>query len=150
MNDDDSNNRDHKAGYCKSPKAHRFRKGKSGNPAGRPKKKRPTPRDNSEAALLASIDGETVTVNEIEMTRREHELRVLQAKAAQGNLAAISILARKRRDLKIDTPVQRGGVLRVPAPLSPWKRQAGAQQAKYREHSYAGSSSPVDEDKDKS
>jgi hypothetical protein len=52
-----SNDDKERAGYSKPPKSHRWKKGQSGNPRGRPKKK-----DRSPAQIIADIYKEEVTV----------------------------------------------------------------------------------------
>lgn len=127
-----------KVGYANPPKKSRFRKGKSGNPRGRPKKFVPPIRTN-DRDIIRRLDAETVEAQGVKVSKRELELRILQAKALKGDLRAMKMLDDKRTALKLDQPAQRSGVLVVPqAPSAEeWKRRAAANQAKYREANYS-------------
>lgn len=133
MDDDDG-----KAGYRKPPAAHRFKKGKSGNPKGRPKKVMP-PVETSDRLIMQRLDAEIIVIDGVPQSKREVELRILQAKALKGDLRAIKILDQKRTALKLDQPQRRTGVLRVPVAASAeqWAKDAKADQEKYRSSSYS-------------
>lgn len=129
---------DEKVGYANPPKKSRFRKGKSGNPRGRPKKFVPPIRTN-DRDIIRRLDTETVDVQGVKVSKRELELRILHAKSLKGDLRAMKMLDEKRVALKLDQPIQRSGVLVVPqAPSNEeWKRRAALNQAKYREANYS-------------
>ena len=78
--------RDYEVGYGRPPKASQFKKGKSGNPRGRPKK------DPSIAALFRKICNQRVKTNgqggEQYMTKLEASVTQLVNKAASGDLKA--------------------------------------------------------------
>jgi hypothetical protein len=122
-------------GYGRPPKRHMFKKGRSGNPKGRPKKKPIDPAQNSLQQVLKRAGEQTINLNGEEMTLFEVEVRALQHKAAKGDVAASRHLAKLRSEagmLKSATPGT--GVLLVPAPmnLDDWSVAAAAQQAKFR------------------
>lgn len=77
----------YEVGYGKPPKATRFKKGTSGNPSGRPKKKslQSTPEASSRP-----IDNEQIEVSDNgkrkTMTKAEIEIRQLFTRAIRGNL----------------------------------------------------------------
>jgi hypothetical protein len=129
---------DEKAGYKKPPAKHRFKPGKSGNPRGRPKKVKPQVQTN-DRLILQRLDAEIVEIEGVPTSKREVELRILQAKALKGDLRAMRMLDQKRTMLKLDQPAPRGGVLVVPqAPTNEeWKARAKRNQAKYRDANYA-------------
>jgi len=91
---------DHAVGYGKPPVAHRFVKGKSGNPRGRPRKARavyaPTSRllgsDEPTTALILEEAYRTVRVREgdrvIDMPVNQAILRAMQQNALRGNRIA--------------------------------------------------------------
>ncbi len=132
---------DDQVGYGKPPKRHRFRKGQSGNPRGRPKKVNQTVR-NTEAEILKRLGEEPVMINGKPCTALELELRMLVGKAMRGELAAMKLLDRKRDAAGLLKPAPVGGVLVIPrAPsLEEWEREACESQRKYREQQ------PDDED----
>ena len=122
-----------KVGYGKPPKKHRFRKGQSGNPAGRPKK---ASGDEDLRTILERIGGEEVEIAGRTMTLRELELRALQHKAAKGDVAASRHLMKLREQAGCDKPKHTGGVLVVPGmqPLEKWSVAAANQQAQFRQN----------------
>ena len=127
MNDED----DYKVGYGKPPKQHRFKKGVSGNPAGRPPK---VQQDNDLKSILERVGNEVVEIGGRQMTMREVELKTLQMKAAKGDVAASRHLAKLRADAGVGELETLNGVLVVPGtmPLEQWSAAAAIQQSKYR------------------
>jgi uncharacterized protein DUF5681 len=86
----------YKVGYKKPPARSRFKKGRSGNPRGRPKK---TPTLGTE---IAEALREKVTVTEngrrMRISRRELIVKQLLNKASTGDLPSIQLLLRLHRD----------------------------------------------------
>ena len=82
---------DHEVGYRKPPKSTRFKKGRSGNPRGRPKRAL-----NVKAELLAEL-AETILIREQGKQKKVNKLRAgfkaQAAKAVQGDTKAIAFLA---------------------------------------------------------
>ena len=123
-----------KVGYRKPPEEHRFKKGTSGNPKGRPPK--PKANEPTEAEILRQISDEIVIVDGREMTKMEYGLRVLQKMALKGDIRAMKLFEEKLAKAGIDgSSVVRKGVLVLPAPISEeeWCRRAEIEQAPYRE-----------------
>lgn len=128
---------DDEAGYCKPPKKHQFKKGKSGNPRGRPRKTDQKPKNPSDAEILKKIYNETVVVGEQEMTKRELEFRVLQKKAMSGHVPSMKLLDERSTKAGLTGgKAKRQGVLVMPPKqsLEEWKKKAGKNQAQYREN----------------
>ena len=95
-----SGDEDYPVGYGKPPAEHRFQKGKSGNPRGRPRKARavklPTNRllgsDEPTTALILEEAYRTVRVREgdriVDMPVNQAILRAMQQNALKGNRIA--------------------------------------------------------------
>lgn len=128
-------------GYGRPPKKAQFRKGKSGNPAGRPSKAKISA-ERSDADILRAIGNQTVEVNGRKITKRELLFEAAFTRAIKGDSSAFRILtimfekAEKARIATRDKP--RTGVLVVPGtmPSAEWSAAAALQQAKYRESNY--------------
>ena len=92
---DESNNEDeherHEIGYRRPPKNARFKKGRSGNPAGRPKGSR------SLKNFLMGALSEKVTVKENgrskQISKREAAAKQIANKAAMGDLKSLKFVA---------------------------------------------------------
>ena len=137
MSHDDDDDR---VGYRRPPKQHRFTKGQSGNPNGRPKKPKPEPVDRSPAAVLRRADERRISLNGREYTPFELEVMALQGKAAKGDVAASRQLGRLRMQAGLlkPEPRTRGGVLVLPAApenIEDFEAAAFRQQAQFRERS---------------
>tara|TARA_R110001599_G_scaffold171551_3_gene362696 strand:- start:199 stop:681 length:483 start_codon:yes stop_codon:yes gene_type:complete len=79
-----------RAGYSKPPKSHRWKKGQSGNPRGRPKKK-----DRSPAQIVADIYKEKVTV-----TLKGRTVKLTQFELAVRKVVNTTQTSGSVRDLK--------------------------------------------------
>lgn len=128
MNDDDG---DDKVGYGKPPKSSRFKKGTSGNPAGRPPRPKPA---NDLRSTLERVASEEIDVGGQSMSMFEIELRSIQRKAAKGDVSASRHLARLRSEAGVGKAIARTGVLVVPGtmPCNEWSAAAALQQAGFR------------------
>lgn len=87
---------DNQVGYCRPPKATRFKKGQSGNPKGRPKG------SLNVATVFSKTLREKVVVNENgqrkTMSKLEAALKQLTNKAASGDTRALRLLLELARD----------------------------------------------------
>jgi Family of unknown function (DUF5681) len=110
-----TDNDDDEVGYGKPPKKHQFQKGQSGNPRGRPKKKRPEAIDITSALnapVTATIEGVKRKISSFEASCRQ-----LSKKALAGDVgAAIKFikLCEENGLIVLPTPIQGGGVLIAP------------------------------------
>jgi hypothetical protein len=85
---------EYKIGYKRPPRATRFKKGRSGNPSGRPKK---VPSGLDPGMVLQAVDNEEIVVFENgkrkRMMKAEIQFRQLFAKAIKGDLKAARLVA---------------------------------------------------------
>jgi hypothetical protein len=126
MPDDD----DYKVGYGKPPVATRFKPGQSGNPAG--KKKKPKPQTSLKPVLKEVLE-EPVTLNGRKYTPMEVVIRTLMNKAMKGDMRAIKTIVEMEKELGLDKPQGRTGVLKITrTPPELRKQWAEMQQAKFR------------------
>lgn len=94
----DQDDADYEVGYRRPPAATRFKRGQSGNPRGRPKKKEPPSFNN----LLQETLNEAVRVTEggkpKKYTLQELSLKSTAAKAAKGDLRAMTLVQKMVKD----------------------------------------------------
>ena len=106
---------DFEIGKGKPPKEHRWKTGKSGNPRGRPKARKPDPVDVS--AILNSPVKARVRGRETKMSAFEASVRQLIKKAIGGHLPSIKRVLRYFEDygaIAPPKPESGGGVVTAP------------------------------------
>ena len=115
-----------RVGYKVPPKEHEFKKGKSGNPKGRPK----GAQGKAKAARKVLWEQHTVRENNRRVTRTTIELVVLTLRqlAFAGNHRAFKVMQQLEADYDPQKPKNRAGLLVVPGRLTPesWEQQFGA------------------------
>lgn len=109
----------YEVGYKKPPKNSRFKKGKSGNTKGRPKK------SNDFFDVFTSTLNREISVtgrngNKLNMTVLESIVLQLVNKAANGDRQSAKLIIEMLKQLDLIKPEKswRGGVLVVPRPLT--------------------------------
>jgi hypothetical protein len=134
---------DIKVGYKSPPESGRIKKGERRNPNGRrgKGKKAPAASETSLKAIIERVENELVEFNGTMITKREAQVRVLFAKAMQGDVRASKMVDEMRKQAGLDKAGSAGGVLLLPAsvPLEEWEAAAAAQQAQFRDAAYEGS-----------
>ena len=115
-----------RVGYKASPKEHQFKKGKSGNPKGRPK----GAQGRASVARKVLWDQHIVSENNRRVTRTTIELVVLTLRqlAFAGNNRAFKVMQQLEADYDPQKPKTPAGLLVVPGRLTPesWERLFGA------------------------
>jgi len=98
------NKRDYNIGYGKPPKEGRFAKGQSGNPRGRPKKRKDA-REKTLGTAFTDALNEEITARDgtklVRITRKQMMVRSLVEKSAKGSKRAL------RKLLKLSTLVEK-------------------------------------------
>ncbi len=106
---------DYEVGKCKPPTEHQWKKGQSGNPSGRPRKRQPDPVDVGailNAPVKARIHGK-----ETEISTFEASFRQLVKKAIEGHLPSIKQFLKHCEDCAVIAPPEPdvgGGVVIAP------------------------------------
>ena len=131
----------YKVGYKKPPTHTQFKKGKSGNPTGRPKG------SSNATTMLDKILSQKIHVREGEktktITKLEAMIQSLMIKAIKGDTKAAALVASLLRQAgKLNPPADegtgfRGGVLRVVVPnLTPeeLEKEMAKQQDELQKH----------------
>ena len=106
---------DQKVGRGNPPKQHQFKKGKSGNPKGRPRKQR------GDLALLDKVLSTSVKIveNGLQRTMTKEELLIttIVNSAIKGDARAQSLLIKRLKELsefrKYQSPEQRSFIIRI-------------------------------------
>ena len=120
MASDEKSEGSYEVGYGKPPKEHRFQKGRSGNPRGRPKTKKVEELDVSallEDPVAVKLDGK-----QREMPPFEISTRQIAKKALEGNTSAMIDFIRLCEQYGILAPKpedQGGGVIFAPKGMTP-------------------------------
>ena len=98
----------------------------------------PTARRRAGADILRDIDEQTVRFGGTTMSKREAELRLLYARALNGNSKASQQLQRVRDRASSESLEQKVGCLLAAEPISEeeYERLAYEQQAPFREQQY--------------
>lgn len=113
-------------GYKVPPKEHRFKKGESGNPKGRPK----GAQGKAKAARNVLWERHVVSENDRQVTRTAIELvlMTLRQLAFAGNNRAFKVMEQLAADYDPQKPTKRAGLLVVPGRLTPesWEQLFGA------------------------
>lgn len=113
--------KDYEVGYAKPPKSGRFKKGQSGNPKGRPKKKGPGAseliREFAEEIITVKRNGQVEDVTRFNVLL--HQLWTQAIKGDTGAMRLISQMVQAAERLrpppeKTECDKQHGGVLAIP------------------------------------
>ena len=96
MSSNNKNHSDDEVGYGKPPKKFQFKKGQSGNPLGRPKKKQAMP------DVLNGLMAETMTLNGKTVTMLEAFLISLRNDAIKGKASARNLFLPLIQNLKME------------------------------------------------
>lgn len=145
---DDPEDSDEEVGYGKPPRHSQFKKGHSGNPRGRPKKKADSPASAVQALLQAPCGTAVIHGRRRTLTAQEALDRSMVKRALAGSVAdAADLFAELRartKDclkelpaIKVDPDERKGGIMILPAilPADEWEALALPQQAKLIEDS---------------
>jgi hypothetical protein len=131
-----SRDTDYEVGYGRPPKETQFKKGRSGNPGGRPK--RPT----DAAGIFREILSEPLTIREgesdLKMSAEEAVMYAQVRKAMQGNVSAFDAVLKLARSYGIIKEISEsngrttGRFLVVPDPVTPeeWDEMARRHYAR--------------------
>ena len=115
-----------RVGYKTPPKEYQFKKGKSGNPKGRPK----GAEGKAKAARKVLLEQHVVWENDrpVPRTTIELVLLTLRQQAFAGNNRAFKLMEKLAADYDPQKPTKRGGRLVVPGRLTPesWEQLFGA------------------------
>ena len=115
-----------RVGYKTPPKEHQYKKGKSGNPKGRPK----GAQGKAKTARKVLWEKHPVTENDRTVTRTTIALVLLTLRqlAFAGNNRAFKVMEQLAADYDPQKPTKRAGLLVVPGRLTPesWEQLFGA------------------------
>ena len=107
---------DEGVGYGRPPKAHRFQKGRSGNPRGRPKGAR------GHRQILERVAFERHRVREGDVTRTYTSLELIlvsiRNRAVEGDRQMLKVYQLLHARYTVPPPEQRGGYLVVPGSIT--------------------------------
>lgn len=116
-NHDDNHSKKKTVGYKSPPSYSKFKKGKSGNPKGRPKKQNPLPSIGNSDELLAKALSESVTLKVNGKTKKIQKCELVHTqlvnKAIAGDMAAIKWVMEHYHSLPSHYKEPEGTIIRI-------------------------------------